>query len=70
MAMTQDEIRAAARACIRGPVANLTETEAAERTERLRRNGRGRASEAVYRERYSVEATIVEAGRVPRPFTD
>lgn len=68
--MTKDEIRAAAAACIKGPVAHLTETEAAERTERLRRNGRGRASDRVYHERYSVEATILDSGRVNPLFRE
>ena len=68
--MTKDEIRAAAAACIKGPVAQLSESDAHERTERLRRNGRGRQSEAVYRERYSIEATILDSGRVHRSFED
>lgn len=66
--MTQDEIKAAARACIKGPVAQLSETDAAERTERLRRNGHGQPVSRFYHERYSVDATILDTGRVSKPF--
>ena len=66
--MTQDEIKAAARACIRGPVAQLSETDAADRAERLRQNGHGRPVSRFYHERYSVDATILDSGRVLKPF--
>ena len=62
--MTSDEIRAAARACIQGPTARLSESEAAERTERLRQQGHGRPVSKWYIERYSVAATILDSGRV------
>ncbi len=66
--MTQDEITARARACIKGPTAQLSEAEAAERTERLRRNGHGQPVSRFYHERYSVDAVILDTGRVLKPF--
>ena len=68
MAMTAEEIRKAAAACIKGPTARVSESEAAERTERLRRAGHGRPVAQGYYERYSVVATILDSGRVTDYF--
>ena len=65
--MTPEDIKAAARACIKGPVAQLSETDAHERTERLRRNGHGHPVSQVYYERHTLAAALLDSGRIPSP---